>query len=331
MTTSALGRRAVACHVALYTAVQLAATIGITRAFCYRVTPAALLAGAAINAGTHAAIDRGALLLWLAKKTKQTGYVEHCQAVRMDDDGRLTREVNGPGTAWMELDVLCTKGASRLRSFLCGERGRGALDLQDNCRACHGLVLMHGDHLAGLKVLPLRRVQGRESYRSLSPGLQGGHELHPEPGNVESRLAGRGPVADVPHRSQDAGAGDGRLSSRFGGRAEDEVGSENPVAGLEAAPVAPGRTLLQSHLFGGDGQGFPEAERKRVDVTEFFQQVEGHFPLVVNEVLPDIAHRDVVLSGDLLRNQQGSGFQQLGDVHALILDHGVLAAAGGTR
>lgn len=43
MTTSALGRRAVVCHVASYTAVQLAATIGVTRAFGYRVTPAALL------------------------------------------------------------------------------------------------------------------------------------------------------------------------------------------------------------------------------------------------------------------------------------------------
>ncbi|MCY0946512.1 hypothetical protein [Streptomyces antarcticus] len=64
MTTTTLGRRAVASHVASYTAVQLGATIAITRAFGYRVTPAALLAGAAINAGTHAAIDRGAALLW---------------------------------------------------------------------------------------------------------------------------------------------------------------------------------------------------------------------------------------------------------------------------
>ncbi|MEU2961226.1 hypothetical protein [Streptomyces albidoflavus] len=51
-------------NVASYTAVQLAATVAITRAFGYRVTPTALLAGAAINAGTHAVIDRGALLLW---------------------------------------------------------------------------------------------------------------------------------------------------------------------------------------------------------------------------------------------------------------------------
>ncbi|MFD9575546.1 hypothetical protein ACFWBI_37720 [Streptomyces sp. NPDC059982] len=97
-----------ACHVASYTAVQLGATIAITRAFGYRVTPTALLAGAAINAGTHAATDRGAVLLWLAKKTKKTGYIEHCQAVRLDDEGAVTKEITGPGSAWMELDVLCT-------------------------------------------------------------------------------------------------------------------------------------------------------------------------------------------------------------------------------
>ncbi|RLV64229.1 hypothetical protein STAN_7049 [Streptomyces sp. CBMAI 2042] len=127
MTTSTLGRRAVACHVASYTAVQLAATIGVTRAFGYRVTPAALLAGAAINASTHAAIDRGALLLWLAKKTKKTGYIEHCQAVRMDDEGTLTREVNGPGSSWMELDAALHRaigiGAAAVTTWLTTRPG----------------------------------------------------------------------------------------------------------------------------------------------------------------------------------------------------------------
>ncbi|MEV2262731.1 hypothetical protein AB0J13_29195 [Streptomyces anulatus] len=127
MTTSELGRRAVACHVASYTAVQLAATIGVTRAFGYRVTPAALLAGAAINAGTHAAIDRGALLLWLAKKTGQTGYIEHCQAVRMDDHGNVTREVNGPGSSWMELDAALHRavgiGAAAVTTWLTTRPG----------------------------------------------------------------------------------------------------------------------------------------------------------------------------------------------------------------
>ncbi|MFJ7063570.1 hypothetical protein ACIQVA_38995 [Streptomyces microflavus] len=123
MTTSHLGRRAVAFHMASYTAVHLAATIGITRVFGYRVTPAALLAGAAINASTPAAIDRGALLLWLAKKTKKTGYIEQkCQTVRMDDEGALTREVNGPGIAWMELDAALQRavgvGAAAVTTWL---------------------------------------------------------------------------------------------------------------------------------------------------------------------------------------------------------------------
>ncbi|MEU0219933.1 hypothetical protein ABZ281_34825 [Streptomyces sp. NPDC006265] len=127
MTTSALGRRAVACHVASYTAVQLGATIAITRAFGYRVTPTALLAGAAINAGTHAAIDRGALLLWLAKKTNKTGYIEHCQAVRLDDEGVVTKEVNGPGSAWMELDAALHRvigvGAAAVTTWLTTRPG----------------------------------------------------------------------------------------------------------------------------------------------------------------------------------------------------------------
>lgn len=127
MTTSTLGRRAVACHVASYTAVQLGATIAVTRGFGYRVTPAALLAGAAINASTHAAIDRGALLLWLAKKTKKTGYIEHCQTVRMDDEGTLTREVTGPGTAWMELDAALHRaigiGAAAVTTWLTTRPG----------------------------------------------------------------------------------------------------------------------------------------------------------------------------------------------------------------
>lgn len=105
MTTSTLGRRAVASHVASYTAVQLLAAAGVTRAFGYRVPMKALLAGAVINAGTHAAIDRGALLLWLAKKTKKTGYIEHCQAVRLNTEGEASAELTGPGSAWMELDA----------------------------------------------------------------------------------------------------------------------------------------------------------------------------------------------------------------------------------
>ncbi|MEW1640068.1 hypothetical protein AB0469_39150 [Streptomyces sp. NPDC093801] len=84
---------------------QLGATVAITRAFGYRATPTALLAGAAMDAGTHAAIDRGAVLLWPAKKTGETAYIEHCRAARVDDDGKATSELTGPGSAWMELDA----------------------------------------------------------------------------------------------------------------------------------------------------------------------------------------------------------------------------------
>lgn len=110
MTASELGRRAAAKHVASYSAVQLAATVALTRAFGYRVPPTALLAGAAINAGTHGVIDRGAALEWLAIKTGKTGYIEHCQAVRIDQDGKPSREKTGPGSAWMELDAALHKG-----------------------------------------------------------------------------------------------------------------------------------------------------------------------------------------------------------------------------
>ncbi|MFF0386861.1 hypothetical protein [Streptomyces sp. NPDC004286] len=127
MTTTTLGRRAAASHVASYTAVQLAATIGVTRAFGYRVYPTALLAGAAINASTHAAIDRGAVLLWLAKKAKKTGYIEHCQAVRLHDDGTVAKEITGPGSAWMELDAALHRaigiGAAAVTTWLTTRPG----------------------------------------------------------------------------------------------------------------------------------------------------------------------------------------------------------------
>ena len=122
MTASTLGRYAVTKHVASYTAVQAAATIVVTKAFGYRVSPTALLAGAAVNAGTHAAIDRGALLLWLAKKTGKTGYIEHCKAARVDDDGNATAELTGPGSAWMELDAALHRaigvGAAAVTTWL---------------------------------------------------------------------------------------------------------------------------------------------------------------------------------------------------------------------
>lgn len=104
LTASARGRQAAASHVASYTAVQVGAALAITRALGYRVPPSALLAGTAINALTHAALDRGALLLKIADVTGKRGYLDHCQATRLDPDGTVTAEINGPGTAWLALD-----------------------------------------------------------------------------------------------------------------------------------------------------------------------------------------------------------------------------------
>ncbi|WP_128380334.1 hypothetical protein [Streptomyces cavernae] len=127
MTASARGRRAVALHVATYTAIQTGAATGLTRAFGYRVPASALLAGAAINGVTHAAIDRGAFFLWLAKKARQTGYIEHCQAVRLDKDDTPKKEINGPGTAWIELDAALHRvigvGAAAVTTWLATRKG----------------------------------------------------------------------------------------------------------------------------------------------------------------------------------------------------------------
>lgn len=41
----------------------------------------------------------------LAKKTGKTGYIEHCKAARVDDVGKASSELTGPGSAWMELDA----------------------------------------------------------------------------------------------------------------------------------------------------------------------------------------------------------------------------------
>jgi hypothetical protein len=103
-TASQVGRRAAVRHVATYTAGQLACTIAVTRALGYRVPVRALLAGAAVNAITHAVIDRREPLLQLADRFGKRGYIDHCHAVRMNADSTLTAEASGPGTALMELD-----------------------------------------------------------------------------------------------------------------------------------------------------------------------------------------------------------------------------------
>jgi hypothetical protein len=124
MTASALGRRSVARHVASYTAVQVAATVAVTRTLGYRLPARPLLAGAAINAATHAIIDRREPLLWLAGKAGKRGYVDHCTAVRKPG---AAAELSGPGTALMELDQALHRaigvGAAAVTTWLATRQG----------------------------------------------------------------------------------------------------------------------------------------------------------------------------------------------------------------
>jgi hypothetical protein len=85
--------------------------------------------------------------------------------------------------------------------------------------------------------------------------------------------------------------------------------------------MAPPRAPLQPKPLSRFGELFPEGQRKRAGVPEFLRQVQGDLPLVVDEVVPDVSHRDVVLGGGLFRNQQRSCFEQLRNVHGLIVDH----------
>lgn len=101
-TASAYGRACVARHVASYSAVQLLASVAVTRAFGVRIPVRALLAGAAVNGLTHAVLDRREPLLWLAARAGKAGYIQHATAVRKPGD--VAPELSGPGTALMELD-----------------------------------------------------------------------------------------------------------------------------------------------------------------------------------------------------------------------------------
>ncbi|MGW2109509.1 hypothetical protein [Streptomyces sp. NPDC001948] len=108
-TASAYGRRSVSRHVASYSAVQLASTLAVTRTLGYRVPASALLTGAAINALTHAILDRREPLLWLADKAGKSGYIKHATIVRKaggegTEYPKAVQDASGPGTALMELD-----------------------------------------------------------------------------------------------------------------------------------------------------------------------------------------------------------------------------------
>lgn len=121
----------------------------------------------------------------LAGKVGKSGYIKHATIVRkVGGEGteypEPVQDVSGPGTALMELDLLCINGMSRRRPILWTGRGRRSMNLQDNRRACHGSVLVHGDHLVGLKVLPLRGIKRSQPYRGSPTGFQEGRELHPK-------------------------------------------------------------------------------------------------------------------------------------------------------
>ncbi|GGY12934.1 hypothetical protein GCM10010358_76630 [Streptomyces minutiscleroticus] len=314
------GRKACLHHCVTYTATQaIVAGLG-ARALGIRVHPGAAAAALALSFGTHYIADRRVpghgVLEKLADKTGKTNFYK-----------LASHGMNGA----FHLDILCTNGGSQGRQVLWGGRGRRSLDFQDDSRATDGPVLVHRDRLAGLEVSPLRGVEGCKSHRGTLAGPQCGSELDPQECDVEVLLTGWSAISDVPHRPQDTGSGEVCLPSVLVGWPKREVGADDPIASLVAAPVAPGRASLHPHLLGGRGEAFPELERKRVDVAEFLQDSEGHLPLILGEVVPDVVDRDVVLRGDLCGDQQGGGFQQLGDVHALILDHGLLVAAGGAR
>ncbi|MGW0844318.1 hypothetical protein ACWD26_30095 [Streptomyces sp. NPDC002787] len=127
-TASAYGRRSVSRHVGSYSAVQLAASITVTRVFGYRVPVRTLLAGTAVNALTHAVIDRREPLLWLAGKIGKSGYIEHATVVRKPatDTKAPVVEESGPGTALMEIDQALHRaigvGAAVLTAWLATRR-----------------------------------------------------------------------------------------------------------------------------------------------------------------------------------------------------------------
>jgi hypothetical protein len=70
------GRKAMAHHVATYTATQLAAVSLATQATGLHIPARAILAGAAVNAATHWMIDRGQLLAWFAQAVGKADHAE---------------------------------------------------------------------------------------------------------------------------------------------------------------------------------------------------------------------------------------------------------------
>ncbi|UKD50813.1 hypothetical protein L3Q65_00525 (plasmid) [Amycolatopsis sp. FU40] len=118
-----VGRKACARHVASYSAGQLVAAAGVTRALGFRAPLTGLLAGTAVNAITHYVIDRREplkkfLVSDRARKLRlvgagKAGYLAHATAQRGEQpDGTPIVDEGGPGTALME----CDQAAHRLIS-----------------------------------------------------------------------------------------------------------------------------------------------------------------------------------------------------------------------
>ncbi|MEQ0560735.1 hypothetical protein ABJI51_16740 [Amycolatopsis sp. NEAU-NG30] len=106
----AVGRKACTRHVASYSVGQLAVAVAVTRVLGARVSWPGLLAGTAINAVTHYAIDRREplkkfLLSDRARKLRlvgggKAGYLAHATAQRRPG----VVDESGPGTALTECD-----------------------------------------------------------------------------------------------------------------------------------------------------------------------------------------------------------------------------------
>ncbi|MET9260529.1 hypothetical protein [Amycolatopsis sp. NPDC004079] len=106
----AVGRKACARHVASYAIGQLGVAVAVTRVLGARVSWPGLLAGTAINAVTHYAIDRREplkkfLLSDRARKLHlvgggKAGYLAHATAQRRPG----VVDESGPGTALAECD-----------------------------------------------------------------------------------------------------------------------------------------------------------------------------------------------------------------------------------
>lgn len=86
-------------HVFSYTLGGFVLFLGAAAWLNLPVRPGWLVAGLALNAGTHYLIDLRTPLMWIAKKMGKMGYVEHCQVVRPSGPERV-----GPGTGAFHLD-----------------------------------------------------------------------------------------------------------------------------------------------------------------------------------------------------------------------------------